>query len=261
MVSADPTWWGRFPVALGGCLALSLGPLELWIQRRQREWYLTWRHGDDPVATACRLGTGSRPADTTDMQVTRHALGATADSVLIDVALTDRPMVLGLDTRLFLPPGQKATLYFSTPLSLRLSDGDGIPLTTIASVLPVETWFGASTIDGVLAYASRTMGRLALGELLLRRHRAVTAVTLHNRARDAMAVERIHVPMPSLALYVAQDDCTLWTNALTIERDAGGTTGRVAVGKGPPAAKMTRLTQAQVAPQTGVLHAVSALFT
>lgn len=260
-VFEDAAWWGRFPVAVGQALALSLGPLELWAERHDHEWVLSYRHGDDPLADVCRLEDVEPPKDTEGVRITRHALAATSDHLEFEAALSGRPMVVAVETQLYLPPEQYTALHLSTALTVRVRDGSGIELSSIPTVPPQETWFGPSSIDGVIADASRTKGRLELSDLTLRRHRAVTSVSLRNRADDAMAIESVQVPLPQLALYVSESDGRLWTSGLTIERDPSGTKGRVSVASGAPQPGATRLAAPRAPAPSGMLHAVSALFS
>jgi len=257
----DAAWWGRFPVTIGRTLRLRLGPLELWAERHASEWVLSYRHGTDPLEDACSLDEADPREVPEDVHVTRHALRATQDHLQLEAALARRPMVVAVETQLFLPSEQHTVLHLSTALSVRVMDGSGIELLTVPSVPPQETWFGRSSIDGVVADASRTKGRLLLDDLTLRSHRAVTSVALRNRAADAMAIESLQVPLPQLGLYVSPSDGQLWTSGLTIERDAGGIMGRVLVDRDAPRPGATLLEPPQVAPQSGVLHAMSALFS
>ena len=149
-------------------------------------------------------------------------------------ALADRPVVSKPEKPLYISSGESVVVYLSFPLWLRLEAGEPARLLKELPTLRLsDTWFGPSTREGGLCYASRNFGRLALDEPMRRPHRVLTAVQICNRASDPLCVERINVPLPHLSLY--QDDAgVLWTEALTMEGHDVASPLTVDIGRLPP---------------------------
>ena len=77
-------------------------------------------------------------------------------------------------------------------------------------VLPAsDTWFGPPTEDGELGYSSTTHCRIRLDDYPFRIYRATTAVTIVNKSKSIMPVQRIKLPVINLALYSGKDG-RLW---------------------------------------------------
>jgi hypothetical protein len=107
-------------------------------------------------------------------------------------------------------------------------------LDELPSLRPSETWFGPSTTEGELCYATRTAGRLHLETLPVLRYRAITRILIRNRAHDALLVERIQLPVQYLSLFQAPNDL-LWTQAVTLERGRDGGLAGLHIEDRPPA--------------------------
>lgn len=82
-----------------------------------------------------------------------------------------------------------------------------------------DTWFGPNTREGELCYSGRTHARHDPSDLPDRPHRAITPLTIHNRAASPLPIEKISLPVPWLALYGDQAG-RLWTQAVTLSRDS-----------------------------------------
>jgi hypothetical protein len=129
---------------------------------------------------------------------------------------------------------ESVTLYLSTPLWVRVELVEsGRRPTEIPSHRMSDTWFGPSTREGTLCYATRTAGRLRLDRLPRRPHRALTPLTVQNRTAEPLALERIQLPVPHLSLYVTVDDA-IWTDPVTMTHRTKGEGAAVQVREGPP---------------------------
>ena len=91
----------------------------------------------------------------------------------------------------------------------------------MASIAQPETWFGPSTLRGELCYLSRTHAHVNLANLEVPADRAITPVTVKNRATSSLRLERFKVPVPHFSLFEGEGN-TLWTDPLIIERDDSG---------------------------------------
>ena len=106
-----------------------------------------------------------------------------------------------------------------------------------------NTWFSPSTVDGEFCYATRTAGRIRLENVPRRYHRAVTPLRIRNTAEDALALERVQLPVEHLALYTTPTNM-LWTQAVTMTRSENREGADVQIRSGPPSdAKTAELIQ------------------
>jgi hypothetical protein len=164
----------------------------------------------------------------------RYSVRRTRGDVALRPALADRPVVSRPEHPLSVLPDEAVTLYLSTPLWVRIELVEsGRRLTEVPSHRMSDTWFGPSTREGTLCYATRTVGRLHLDRLPLRLHRALTPLKVRNTATEPLSLERVQLPAPHLSLYATPDDA-LWTEAVTMthrEKDVGAT---VQIRDGPP---------------------------
>lgn len=249
-------WWSTYATPLHHVHHWHIGALRSWVLREENEWRIAWEAERDPLDTAHHHeGPVARDAarfawDTLPNGYTMHrySMQQTTSDVTLHPVLADRALIVRPEHAISIVPGASITLFVSTPLWVRVSaDGGTRALVEMPTVRLSDTWFGASTRTGELCYAARTIGRLKLDAVPQRMHRAITPVHIRNQARDTLLLERVQVPAPHLALYQT-DTATLWTQALTLEREADRATtdpaGAVHIRSGPPpeAARATRLT-------------------
>lgn len=180
----------------------------------------------------------------------------------ISPALADRPVVSRPAQPLLLAPGQQAAIYVHAPLWLQLrAEVDGPLLLEMPVAELSDTWFGLSTREGELCYASRTKARLQLEAIAPRPHRAITPVRLRNEGQQPLRLEKLNLPEPYLGLYCA--DNGLWTDAVELVRNAAGDIAPVHVTSGvPPEAPNGRLVSGprSTTERGGFLSSFTALF-
>lgn len=264
-------WWGTYSFDHDTMGRWRIGPSTLWVYHARREWRLL--HGEegdpmepvsavdlplDPSVTDALL-TGDHPEATTH----RYSFERPIEQLHLAPVMPDRALVVRPDTPLFVLAGESVTLFVSTPLWIRVEVGDPpMRLQELPSHRLPDTWFGPSTREGELCYATRTAGRLRLADLPLRAHRAVTPIHVRNRADDALLLDRLQLPVQYLSIYQAPN-VSLWTEAVTVERDRGGELAAVRFGRGaPPEAEFAKLLQPprQAAHSSTVIRKVGALF-
>jgi hypothetical protein len=227
-------WWGETRVPMGTTTRWCLGPLSLWIHRRQGEWRIA--HEEDNEAPPDR--TLVAEADGEDdlwlhPDVERFALGSDqGDQIKLIPQLADRAVVAKPDRTLVIPPDTDMNVYVSSPLWASIS-ASGRELTSFSMDTPFETWFGPSPREGELCYATRTACRLRWDDGLFRPHRALTAVHVQNRARQALPFDKIKIPVHLLALYVAPEG-TLWSQDVLLAVDADGNRTPLQIRQGLP---------------------------
>jgi len=200
-------------LADGETARVALGAIGLELTRQGECWLVT-------------SPTDAAPGDHLTLM-----LGTAAHRGLLRPRLADRPLVARPPCPLALPGRARLTLAVQSPLWLGLEDVDGRALYEIGPTL-ASTWFGTFT-DGELAYA---LDRPATSARPLPRPepgRALTLVSVHNDARDAVELGRVVVPAPQLTLHQAADG-RFWTQTVTLRRDEDPGHTDVRLGEGPP---------------------------
>lgn len=229
-------WWGPRELVCGQTLKLELEGLRLAIARNPNDWSFFY---DQPGIRAEQPQSHwHQQLETIDpdeyKEMSRFMFRDTHARVGILPALADRPVISKPTTALNLPPQEEVTIYVSSPLWLQIySEGVREPLLDIPIQRASDTWFGPSSRSGELCYASRTRGHLSLENVPVRLHRAITPIIIRNHADTTLLLERISLPAPHLSLY-ADENCQLWTNTITLERESDGDMASLEVdGKAP----------------------------
>jgi hypothetical protein len=235
---AAPTpWWGKFSIPENTTAYWRVGPLEMWITRTAKEWRIgTVGHDDvtDPALVVNNLDESSQPQPNELVDWQRLGFRQTTETIVLIPLLAARPLVVKPETKFVLPQKEETTLYISSPLWIQFELGQP-PSKVLEKVIfrPSDTWFGPSTMDGEICYASRTRARLRLEELDVLPHRAISAFHIKNRAKSKLVLDRLKLPMPNLSVYSAADG-RLWTEAVTLDRREDGDLAELQLGKGPP---------------------------
>lgn len=231
----DGVWWGKFEIAPGEAGRWKVGPLRLWADNRELEWVIATESSTDSTETeiefACPTPPSSPPAGST---IRRFATRQTGGQFWLTPLLADRPIVARPEVPFSLLPDEELTLYLSTTVWVRLEVGEQRqPLVELPTLRASDTWFGTSTREGELCYASRTTARLNRENLSPHPSRAVTTVLLHNRADDILVLERIALPVPALSLF-RDAEGGLWTESISVERTRDGKMGELKLARSAP---------------------------
>lgn len=218
---AGVPWWGTTPIEREKPRRWRLGPLSLWVERLSHEWRVAYAYGPDPYATTFEVAAPSGPPPD-DATVERFGSSSPGHSVALRPALADRPIVTRPAEPFALLPGESVEVFVSSPVWVVVTLGArSVPALEVPSQRPTDTWFGPSTREGELCYATRTTCRLERDELPVRPHRATTPVTLRNRAATVLRVDRISMPVEHLSLH-ADAGARLFTEPITLERREDG---------------------------------------
>ncbi len=264
-------WWGDFLLEEGQAGCWRIGPTTLWIYRASHEWRLLHRQESDPHTSAVEV-TLPLPEDavaallefaTQDLEIKRYSSPQTEASLRITPALADRTVIVRPDTPFYVLPGEAVTLYVSSPLWAGIRVG---PAYNLLCEIPThrqsDTWFGPSTQDGELCYASLTTGRLNLDRLPFRPHRATTPIEIQNRASDTLLLERVRLPAQHLSLYQSASGYW-WTETVVLERESDGELAALSIEKAPPreAGPTSRISPPRISSKGNlIVHAFSSLF-
>ena len=212
-------WWGECHLDFGQTARVRVGTMTFLLQRLSRECRIARLSGQgDKITTASfEVGIDVEEVDAFE-EVDRFSLRDNDLDFTISPVLADRPIVSRPEQPFHVPAGGQATLYVGSPLWCRIALGKrSLTLLEFPVHRPSDTWFGPTTMEGELCYASRTFCRLHLSDVTLRPHRAVTCVKLDNRASTPLSLERIKLPAPQLTLFKAPDG-QLWTQDITFSR-------------------------------------------
>jgi hypothetical protein len=166
--------------------------------------------------------------------ISRFVIRKTSDKLTVLPALADRSIVSRPYTPFSVPTGENATIFLSTPLWVSFSYGRPLrKLYEFPLQRPSDTWFGNSTIEGEICYASRTYGRLNLENLTGHLYRAITQVQIQNKSNTPLLIERINVPVPFLSLFYAKDNL-LWTETVSLVHNRETSLAEFQIQKKPP---------------------------
>lgn len=231
-----PHWWGSFTIPLDQSLQWRIGPLTLVVRCLDGEWNIG--HGRtadfDNDDITWEVQSSDQLPETLDNN-SRYIFSKIVKQLTVSPRLADRPIISRPLIPFNLTAGEEVTLYVSSPLWLELALGTS-PATVLEEVAiqrPSDTWFGPSTLQGELCYASITHCRTNLTELPQRAHRAITPVLIRNRADTTLTVERLNLPAPLLSLYACADG-QLWTPKVTLTRGKEGDMAELKIGDKPP---------------------------
>lgn len=210
--------WRERRLPEGARAGWRIGPLRLWLERRQGDWRMSRLAGRDALDSSQGDLPGEPPLDE-DLVVDRWVGGAADDGVRLRPLLPDRAVVYRPQQPVFVLAGEEARAFVSVPLWLEVELlPSGRRMAAGPCHRPSDTWFGPDTLQGELCYASRTTLRLNRDELPDYPHRAVCAITILNRAADALAINRLRLPTDLLGLH--EREGRLQTEDLLLVREA-----------------------------------------
>lgn len=232
-ISAESPWWGRFSLAEGEGGLWRVGPLELGVVRARQEWRIHRR--TKAGATACHVEVPSDVrVEGADVSVSRFSFEQTGESIWLVPRFADRSVVVYLESPFFVTAGQEIVLFCSTPLWVGLEVGEETArLEEFPAVRPSDTWFGPSTREGELCYATTMPARLRREEIAALPHRAVTELRICNEADDTLQIEKVNLSVGYLSLYGARDG-SLWSDRVILHRAKGGGESELEIVAGPP---------------------------
>ena len=228
------TWWQTYTPEEGTIGHWQIGPSSLWITRYPQEWRIAHHQIKDASVRALNVTPEVDPSSIQpEALVSRFTFTKAPQRLTLSPLMADRPVVIKPQEPFYVQSNEEITFYVATSAWLEISVGEpGKKLMDVASFRPSDTWFGSSTIEGELCYASSTLGRLRLEDIPLAPHRVVTAVQLRNKAKDALYLERLKLPVQYLAVF--ESNHQLWTQTVSLTREQGGDLAELKIAKAPP---------------------------
>lgn len=258
-------WWGQFEIPIHSSAQWQIESLSFAIHHLEKEWQISYQREDLVEALFHKVHFASAEVDESQYSsATRHVFKKSSSLLELRPQLADRTVVTRPVTPISLAPGEEITLYISTPLWVQFeiagkrdSMMDEFPINR-----PSDTWFGRSTREGELCYASQTTGRVNLDKLQVRPSRAITPLNVINHAEDKLLLERVALPVPLLSLYGTAEGL-LWTQPATLIREDDGGLAELKLGKDAPkeARDAFRVNHPRQQPVKGMLvRAFSSIF-
>jgi len=169
-------WWGEFNIPLGSAGRWRIGPAILLIERLQNEWRSVYEVDEEALETTVDITIPEVPPEehASNAIINRFGINKTGDTLQLLPALADRSVVIQSELPLNILPKQSVTYYVSSPLWIQIKTIDpAVLMLDIPLYRPSDTWFGPSTMEGIISYASKTHGSLSLENVQFRPHRAI----------------------------------------------------------------------------------------
>ena len=234
-VKPESAWNRSFGLIEGERRFWQIGPFQLWATALPSEIRLALARGDDPLETTLAIEGPNTCRDVPEeTDVRRFGFRLPPDSLELVPALADRPVVVSPEAPLMLPPDEEVTVFVSTPLWVRVVAGDRESvLLDEPTHRPSDSWFGPSTMEGELCYASRTNARMNLENLPVRPHRAISVVRVKNGSTTDLNIEKLRLPTPQMSVFVTAKG-RYWTEGVTLERHEKDEPAAVRFDQGPP---------------------------
>lgn len=213
------TWWGEYEFELNQPRAWQFGSLLLRITRGLQEWRLEYHRPQQQFDYEQQWHVIEDPnfAFPHPVKVERYMFKSTQSKLQLMPRLANRSVVIKPVDPIYIPAGQRGTLYISTPLWVSgLVNGQRDPLFDIPVILPKDTWFGPNHRSGEIAYATSVDGRTDLQQLKSRVFRAVTPIEFHNVSNQQLRFDKMNVPIPALPLFYSESTQRLWTSQIKV---------------------------------------------
>lgn len=233
-------WWGEQQFELNQARAWQFGSLLFRLTRGLQEWRMEyyrpavqydyeqkWQEMDDPHF-----------AFPQPVHVERYMFRETHSKIQLIPRLADRSVVIRPVDPIYIPAGQRGTLYISTPLWLSgYVESQKTPLFDIPIIMPKDTWFGPDHRSGEMCYATSVDGRTDLKQLRPRAFRAVTPIDFHNVSSHQLRFDRMNVPVPALPLFFSDSTQRLWTSQIKVIHEGMDRPARIRIeNRTPPLA-------------------------
>ncbi|MCO8108953.1 hypothetical protein NI393_10655 [Acinetobacter indicus] len=228
----DLKWWGEHEFELHQPKAWQFGSLLFRLTRGMQEWRLEyhrpqvqydyeqqWHRINDPNFSFPK-----------PVKIERYMYKSTTNKLQLMPRLADRSVVIKPVDPIYIPAGQRGTLYISTPLWIAgFVDGQREPIFDLPVILPKDTWFGPNHRYGEICYATAVDGRTELHQLRPRAFRAITPIEFHNISNQQLRFDRMNVPVPALPLFFSESTGRLWTSQIKVLHEGSDRPPRVRI--------------------------------
>ena len=257
-------WWGEQHFEIQQAKAWQFGSLLFRLTRGIKEWRLEYHrpHAQHDYEQLWHGLSDIGFAMQTKKKIERYMFHSTQSSFHLMPRLADRSVVIKPVDPIYIPAGQRGTLYISTPLWIAgLVDGLSEPLFDIPVIQPKDTWFGKNPQQGEICYATSVDGRTDLELLKPRAFRAVTPIEFHNTSPHQLRFDRMSVPVPALPLFYSESTGRLWTSQIKVYYEGSEHPARVRIeNKTPPQAGEVTYVHPPRAPASALFNMFDSFF-
>ena len=231
-------WWGMLNVPENNSFMLSSTTFILAVELKVKEWCIHVKRNSELNVEESNINFTHSLGEFSPVycgDISRYIVNSNTDALEIKRSLADRTVVCRPKSPITIVPGASVIMYLSTPIWLTIGvvDNKYKLLKEVATQRLSDTWFGASTREGELCYASQTLGRLDIDKLPFRAHRAITPLLIENQADNDLIFERIALPVPSLSLFATKSG-QLWTQNVSLIREDDGDFAKLKLGHPQP---------------------------
>ncbi len=225
-------WWGEHHFELNRPQSWQFGSLLFRLTRGLQEWRLESHRPDVQFDYEQQWHRIEDPefAFPPPVHIERYMFKNTSENIQIMPRLANRSVVIRPVDPIYIPAGQRGTLYISTPLWVAgFVEGQKDPLFDIPVILPKDTWFGPNKRTGAVCYATAVDGRTELHQLKVRAFRAITPIEFHNTSHEQLRFDRMNVPIPALPLFYSESTGRLWTSQIKVLHEGADRTPRIRI--------------------------------
>lgn len=234
MKESISSWWGDFTIETGATAEWKIGPLHIAVRRHAHELLVAHQEVEDADLPEWQFAYSDPDLLGGEFShISRYVFESAPERITVLPALADRPVVSRPFTPLTVPSGEKANIYVGTPLWFTLAEGEPSEVfLEIPIHRPSDTWFGPSTLDGEICYASRTFARLNIENLSPEADWAITRIQIYNNSAAPLPIERLNLPVPYLSVFHTPED-RLCTETVTMVQTRGEAMAEFTVEQGP----------------------------
>lgn len=251
-------WWQPLDMSIDECWRFAVGTLAVYTQYRADQWLVATEALTDAPENF-RVSRERLTQWPQSVTASRFVFREAPHRLRLTPKSLDRPVVVKTEQPVQVPPGESIVFYISAPVCVSV-ELPQLPLTLqeTPTLQLSDTWFGPSTQAGTLCYAATTHARNSRDDLPLRPHRAVTPVTVNNHTDGFLAIKKLSIPVPALAIYAAADG-SMWTDPVVLTQLQDHSMVSFAIGKEKPAGELLAPAR-EDATKGGLIKAFSSIF-
>ncbi len=202
--------WKTYPIKAGEtALHLSLGSLNVWIKKRDEEYWIAYKYEERNS-----LEDASGDVKKEELEWSRWSHKSIDEDIKISPVFQDLPVVVGSEFPMKLAPGAKIQIFTRIPvwLQIRLAKSNYM-LTEIPSAKLSRTWFG-SREEGELCYWLTTKARRSLAEVEDKPFVINCPIWITNRSSEDLNFEKFCFRVERLGVFLANGE--LWADETKI---------------------------------------------
>ncbi|MBI9104361.1 MAG: DUF432 domain-containing protein [Spirochaetales bacterium] len=208
--------WKPFEFVDDRSYFIRIGPLRLWMERHDEEWFLAYDHQADEMGSTI-VSKPSKGFIKKPDSISWHRIVATTDTNRITLfpVMDELPIVVGAEPPLIILPRNEALIFINVPVSIRIAAGTKkqVILFELPSVVLSKTWVG-SPVNGELCLSLKTSAVRRKEYLTDKPNRVGCPVLIKNQSAKPLELEKLCVHTENLGIYLGEN--RLWTNKVVI---------------------------------------------